>query len=148
MYATMTQYEMAAELEEPQSNINLWLAECGIAARPHARLSPPLEDLAAVYLPDGHTIYTVAEHFDVSSATASRWVREAGLKKPRARKPPPEPKRRPKPTEQEVRELYEAGHTQPEVAKLLGVSLSTLVKLMNEYEIERRPRGTRGFADR
>ena len=145
------QLKLAAYYGVDRHQIRLWLAELQIPSRPKGGggagrpARPSSSDLRRLYLDENKTLKEIGRHYDVSAATARRWLTAAGVERTRRRSPHQRGwnERIPAPPRPELVELYELQRLSAEqIAERYRVSGHTVARWLDDLDLGRLPGST------
>jgi len=98
-------------------------------------ISPPREELIALYQEDGLSLDKLSKHYSVSRGIVTRWMAKHGIAARSYRIKVDMPPR------EELAELYHDELSLDNLSEHYGVSRTTMTRWMNGYAIELRPQG-------
>jgi DNA-binding transcriptional ArsR family regulator len=143
----MTTVEIAERLAVSSTLVGQWLQQCNIDARPSGSgldargiVAPTAEELQRMVHEEYLSYAQIAERFGVDQSAVPHWLDKHGVDRSDVRET------RwggPIPDEDEILRLYSSGKSLRSIAKLYGVSKSTVRALCIEYGIPLRRDGFR-----
>ncbi len=140
-----TTTEIAEEIGVGRTTINRWLNDYGIELRTNSESQLPIgfskpseERLRTLYVDEHKTTTEMSEEFGVSNTTINKWLNDYGIEL-RTTSETKFPHGFSKPSEERLRTLYIDEHKTPgEIAEEFGVGSTTILTLLNDYDIELR----------